>query len=275
VKETAMRERVAVLRALTYQDLTVVAAIRQHNFCVMARKLRLVENDFCILCGFNELRVVKIPHISTSTLYASVRRGCNDASIAPAAVQHQGTGRRAAGVGPEKVDASAIPVMAFSVGKHELLGLDAKFLAGHLAAWNYFHSVKSPENEAFIKMRKKFTGGKDEITNDPMEAIFIGFRMWAQAAAQAGTTDVDAVRQAMYGQRVKAPSGFEEVMNTNHHLSKPAMIGKIDSRSSGSQSTRSGAMPGASTFQTVPNVLPIGPFPGSAGGCVEPTYKDW
>ena len=55
----------------------------------------------------------------------------------------------------------------------------------------------------------------------------IGFRMWAQAVAQAGTTDVNAVRQAMYRQRIKAPSGFEEVMNTNHHLSKPVMIGKI------------------------------------------------
>ena len=73
VKETAMGERVAVTRALTYQNLTVVAAIRQHNFCVMARKLRLVENDFGILCSFNELRVVKIPHISTSTLYTSRR----------------------------------------------------------------------------------------------------------------------------------------------------------------------------------------------------------
>jgi hypothetical protein len=73
VKETAMGEGVAVPRALTYPDLTVVAAIRQHNFCVMARKLRMVENDFCILCSFNELRVVKIPHISTSTLYTSRR----------------------------------------------------------------------------------------------------------------------------------------------------------------------------------------------------------
>ena len=77
-------------------------------------------------------------------------------------------------------------------------------------------------------MWENFTEGKDEITNDPMEATFIGFRMWAQAVAQAGTTDVNAVRQAMYGQRVKAPSGFEEVMNTNHLLSKPVMIGRID-----------------------------------------------
>ena len=179
----------------------------------------------------------------------------------------------------QQVDSSVIPVMAFSVGERELIGVDTKPLAGHLAAWNYFHSVKSPENDAFIKMWKDFTGGKDDTTNDPMEATFIGFRMWAQAVAQAGTTDVDAVRQAMYGQRVKAPSGFEEVMNTNHHLSKPVMIGKIDA---------------AGKFEVVwQSINPIRAdawskfipdsakrtanwtFPWVCGGCTEPTFKDW
>ena len=101
--------------------------------------------------------------------------------------------------------------------------------SGQLAAWNYFQSIKSPENDAFVKMWADFNEQRDKTTNDPMEATFIGFRMWAQAVTQAGTADVNAVRQAMYGQRIKAPSGFEIVMNTNHHLSKPAMIGKINS----------------------------------------------
>ena len=179
----------------------------------------------------------------------------------------------------QNVNASAIPVMAFSIGERELLGVDAKHLTGHLAAWNYFHSVKSPENEAFIKMWKNFTEGKDEITNDPMEATFIGFRMWTQAVAQAGTTDVNAVRQAMYGQRVTAPSGFEEVMNTNHHLSKPVMIGRIDP---------------AGKFEVIwQSINPVRAdawskyipdsarrtadwtFPWVCGGCVEPTFKEW
>jgi urea transport system substrate-binding protein len=120
----------------------------------------------------------------------------------------------------QNVDAAKIPVMAFSVGERELAS--AKPLAGHFAAWNYFQSVTSPENAKFVAMWRDFTGNPSGITNDPMEATFIGFRMWAQAVAQAGTTDVNAVRQAMYGQRIKAPSGYEEVMNTNHHLSKPA-----------------------------------------------------
>jgi len=125
------------------------------------------------------------------------------------------------------IKASDIPVVAFSVGEEELAGIDTKNLVGHLAAWNYFESVKNPTNEAFIKQWHAFIKNDKRTTNDPMEATYIGFKMWTHAVEQAGTTDVDAVRQAMYGQKVPAPSGFEAVMNTNHHLSKPVMIGEI------------------------------------------------
>jgi urea transport system substrate-binding protein len=125
------------------------------------------------------------------------------------------------------IKAADIPVVAFSVGEEELAGIDTKNLVGHLAAWNYFQSVKNSTNEAFIKQWHDFIKNPKRVTNDPMEAHYIGFKMWAHAVDQAGTTDVDAVRQAMYGQKVKAPSGFVEVMNTNHHLSKPVMIGEI------------------------------------------------
>jgi urea transport system substrate-binding protein len=125
------------------------------------------------------------------------------------------------------IKAKDIPVIAFSVGEEELAGIDTKNLVGHLAAWNYFESVKNPTNEAFIKQWHDFIKKDTRVTNDPMEAHYIGFKMWAHAVQQAGTTDVDAVRQAMYGQKVQAPSGPVEVMNTNHHLSKPVMIGEI------------------------------------------------
>jgi urea transport system substrate-binding protein len=125
------------------------------------------------------------------------------------------------------IKASDIPVVAFSVGEEELAGIDTKNLVGHLAAWNYFQSVKNPTNEVFIKQWHDYIKNPKRVTNDPMEAHYIGFTMWKQAVEQAGTTDVDAVRQAMYGQKIKAPSGFVEVMNTNHHLSKPVMIGEI------------------------------------------------
>ena len=125
------------------------------------------------------------------------------------------------------IKATDIPVVAFSVGEEELAGIDTKNLVGHLAAWNYFQSVKNPTNEAFIKQWHDFIKNPKRTTNDPMEATYIGFKMWTHAVQQAGSTDVNAVRQALYGQKVPAPSGFEAVMNTNHHLSKPVMIGEI------------------------------------------------
>ncbi len=127
------------------------------------------------------------------------------------------------------IKAEDIPVVAFSVGEEELAGIDTKNLVGHLAAWNYFQSVDSPTNKPFIKKWHSFIKNPKRVTNDPMEATYIGFKMWVQAVRQAGTTQVDAVRQAMYGQKVKSPSGFDIVMNTNHHLSKPVMIGEIQS----------------------------------------------
>ena len=178
----------------------------------------------------------------------------------------------------QRIDASAIPVMAFSVGEHELLGAHIAPV-GDLAAWNYFYTINSPENEAFIKMWTDFTGQRDKITNDPMEATFIGFRMWAQAVVQAGTTDVNAVRQAMYGQRLKAPSGFEVVMNTNHHLSKPVMIGKVNSSGTFDIIWQSINPVRADAWS---RYLPDSAkrtadwtFPWVCGGCIEPTFKDW
>ena len=125
------------------------------------------------------------------------------------------------------IKAVNLPVVAFSVGEEELAGIDTAPLVGHLAAWNYFQSVNTPENKAFIAQWQKFIGNNKRTTNDPMEATVIGFNMWVQAVQQAQSTTVDAVRQAMYGQKFRSPSGYDIVMNTNHHLSKPVMIGEI------------------------------------------------
>ena len=125
------------------------------------------------------------------------------------------------------IKAEDIPVVAFSVGEEELAGIDTAPLVGHLAAWNYFQSVESDANSAFIEKWHAFIGDEKRVTNDPMEATYIGFNMWKQAVEQAGTTDVDAVRQAMYGQEVANLTGGTAVMNTNHHLSKPVLIGEV------------------------------------------------
>jgi urea transport system substrate-binding protein len=137
-------------------------------------------------------------------------------------------------LGNQGLKAKDVPVVAFSVGEEELRGVDTKPLLGHLAAWNYFMSVKNPENEAFIKKyrayakEKKLPNADKVVTNDPMEATYVGMHMWKQAVEKAKTTDVDKVIEAMGGQKFKAPCGFELTMDkTNHHLHKPVMIGEI------------------------------------------------
>ncbi|WP_417784246.1 urea ABC transporter substrate-binding protein [Terasakiella pusilla] len=124
------------------------------------------------------------------------------------------------------VSAEDIPVVAFSVGEEELSGLDTSNLVGHLAAWNYFQSAESPDNAKFIKEWKERMGEK-RVTNDPMEAHYIGFNMWVNAVTKAGTTDVDAVRTAMYGQKFPNLTGGTAEMLPNHHLTKPVLIGEI------------------------------------------------
>ncbi|MFN3824807.1 MAG: urea ABC transporter substrate-binding protein [Pseudorhodobacter sp.] len=124
------------------------------------------------------------------------------------------------------ISADDIPVVAFSVGEEELSGLDTSNLVGHLAAWNYFMSADTPENAEFIAKWKAFAG-ESRVTNDPMEAHVIGFKMWVQAVEAAGTTEVDAVRTAMYGLEVPNLTGGMAKMLPNHHLTKPVLIGEI------------------------------------------------
>ncbi|MBP0631355.1 MULTISPECIES: urea ABC transporter substrate-binding protein [unclassified Cupriavidus] len=136
-------------------------------------------------------------------------------------------------LGNAGLKAKDVPVVAFSVGEEELRGIDTKPLVGHLAAWNYFMSVKNAQNDAFKKQwaawvkANNLPGGDKRVTNDPMEATYVGIHMWAQAVKKAGSTDTDKVRAAMYGQTFKAPDGFTLTMGENHHLYKPVMIGEV------------------------------------------------
>jgi urea transport system substrate-binding protein len=138
-------------------------------------------------------------------------------------------------LGNQGLKAKDVPVVAFSVGEEELRGVDTKPLVGHLAAWNYFMSVKNPTNTAFIKQwsayakAKNLPGHKDKpLTNDPMEATYIGIHMWKQAVEKAKSTDTDKVIAAMAGQTFKAPGGFTSTMDPkNHHLHKPVFIGEV------------------------------------------------
>ena len=137
-------------------------------------------------------------------------------------------------LGNAGLKATDVPVVAFSVGEEELRGVDTKPLVGHLAAWNYFMSLKNPQNEKFVKMykdwakRQKLPNADTVVTNDPMEATYVGIHMWKQAVEKAKSTDADKVIAAMAGQTFKAPSGFTLTMDAkNHHLHKPVFIGEL------------------------------------------------
>ena len=127
----------------------------------------------------------------------------------------------------QEVSADDIPVVAFSVGEEELSGLDTAPLVGHLAAWNYFQSVESPANAEFITKWKAFVDNQDRTTNDPMEAHYIGFNLWAQAVEKAGTTDVDAVLAALPGTEAPNLTGGIARVLPNHHITKPVYIGEV------------------------------------------------
>ncbi|MFT4727619.1 MAG: urea transport system substrate-binding protein [Granulosicoccus sp.] len=125
------------------------------------------------------------------------------------------------------VSAEDIPVLAFSVGEEELSGFDTAPLVGHLAAWNYFMSVEADVNDEFIDAWHAFIGDEDRVTNDPMEAHYIGFNMWVKAVEKAGTVDTDAVAAAIIGLAVPNLSGGYSTMMPNHHITKPVLIGEI------------------------------------------------
>jgi urea transport system substrate-binding protein len=127
------------------------------------------------------------------------------------------------------LDAASLPVMSLSLGEAELPALAERNLIGHMVAWNYLNTLDTPENRAFVSEWRAFTGDPQAVTNDPMEASWIGFQMWAQSVAEAGTTEPGAVRRALAGQRLRAPSGFDVLLDAqNQHLHKPAVIGRFD-----------------------------------------------
>ncbi|HTP97081.1 MAG TPA: urea ABC transporter substrate-binding protein [Burkholderiales bacterium] len=137
-------------------------------------------------------------------------------------------------LGNQGLKATDVPVVAFSVGEEELRGVDTKPLVGHLAAWNYFMSIKNPANDAWKKQwadyarKKKLPNADKPLTNDPMEAAWIGIHMWKQAVEKAKSTDTDKVIAAMAGQTFKAPSGITSKMDEkNHHLHKAVFIGEV------------------------------------------------
>jgi urea transport system substrate-binding protein len=110
-------------------------------------------------------------------------------------------GLRQAGVSPADK-----PVVSFSLAEPELRGLTQAEAVGHYAAWGYFQSLESEANREFVK-RFQARYGPQRVTSAPIEAAYFGVHLWAQAVEQAGSTEPAAIREAMRGQRFRAPEG--------------------------------------------------------------------
>lgn len=125
------------------------------------------------------------------------------------------------------------PIMAFSVAEDELRAMDVPPLVGHLAAWNYFQTIKTKENFKFVRnfkrycAKNKLPGGSKRVTDDPIEAAYFGVYVWAKACELAGSFDVDKVREKVYGQKFEAPGGAKQMHESNQHTKKPVIIGEI------------------------------------------------
>lgn len=126
-----------------------------------------------------------------------------------------------------------IPIMAFSVAEDELRSMETEHLVGHLAAWNYYQSIDTPENKAFVEAFKTYAdakglpGGKNRVTDDPIEAAYFGVYVWKAAVEKANSFEVDAVVPSVLGLEFDAPGGKKKMHATNHHTFKPVYIGKI------------------------------------------------
>jgi urea transport system substrate-binding protein len=130
-------------------------------------------------------------------------------------------------LGNQKISAEDIPVVAFSVGEEELSGVDTKPLVGELAAWNYFESISTPANKAFIQQWHAFIKNPKRTTNDPMEATYIGFNLWVKAVQKANTTNTEKVIATLPGLETPNLTGGMAKVLPNHHITKPVYIGEV------------------------------------------------
>ena len=162
------------------------------------------------------------------------------------------------------------PIMAFSVAEDELRAMDVPPLVGHLASWNYFQSINTPENKKFVKNFKAFCdrnnlpGGSDRVTDDPIEAAYFGVYVWKAAVEKAKSFDVDKVREAVYGLEFDAPGGMKMMHASNQHTLKPVYVGEIKKNGQFKIVYKSDGLVSPDSYSKY--LHPDGNFPAPTGG---------
>jgi urea transport system substrate-binding protein len=124
------------------------------------------------------------------------------------------------------LDAKSLPVISVSTAEDEVRGVGIKNIVGQYVAWNYYQTTPGAKNVAFVKAYKaKY--GKDRVTDDPIEAGYVGVHLWAMSAEKAGSTNVEKVKAAAKGLTFDAPEGKVTIDGGNQHIHKTARIGKL------------------------------------------------
>jgi urea transport system substrate-binding protein len=124
------------------------------------------------------------------------------------------------------LDAKSLPVISVSTAEDEVRGVGIKNIVGQYVAWNYYQTTPGAANEKFVKAYKAKYGA-DRVTDDPIEAGYVGVHLWAMAVEKAGSTDVEKVKAASKGLVFEAPEGKVTVDGENQHIYKTARIGKL------------------------------------------------
>lgn len=168
------------------------------------------------------------------------------------------------------LSADDCPIMAFSVAEDELRAMDVPPLVGHLACWNYFQSVNTPENKGFVKNFKAYCnknnlpGGSKRVTDDPIEAAYFGVYVWKAAVEKAGSFDVDKVRKAVYGLEFDSPGGKKKMHKSNQHTLKPVYVGEIKKNGQFKIVFKSDGLVSPDSYSTY--LHPNGNYPAPTGG---------
>jgi urea transport system substrate-binding protein len=183
------------------------------KYQTMALSAEIVGEEY-ILLGSNDVKAVvqKIVATNPNVVLNTIN---GDTNVAFFSELHN------AGLTPEKM-----PVLSFSIAEDELRQMEITNMVGYYAAWNYFQTVNTKVNQDFVtKFKDKY--GQERVTDDPMEAAYFGVHLWAQAVADAGTAEVNQVRNAMKRQSFQAPEGMVYIDDDNNHTWKTVRIGKV------------------------------------------------
>jgi urea transport system substrate-binding protein len=124
------------------------------------------------------------------------------------------------------LNAKKLPVISVSTAEDEVRGVGIKNIVGQYVAWNYYQTTPGARNAAFVKAYKAKYGA-DRVTDDPIEAGYVGVHLWAMAAEKAGSTDPEKVKAASKGLTYQAPEGLVTVDGENQHIYKTARIGQL------------------------------------------------